>query len=132
MRTVTALGAVLVLALSVPIAIHSAPPSKSGPMVLSAVVDVDGHLVYGIGALSSEAIGTDGYYVVAFNRDVSHCTYVGSSGDYLGDGYAGPDDAITIGVGPWAPDVNKVEVVQYDTILQVDSYSSGFHLVVVC
>jgi hypothetical protein len=104
----------------------------SGPSTLTAVVAQDGHLAYGTGAVSARATGTDGSYVVTFDRDVSHCTYVAAAGDYVGDNYAGPDDAITVGAAPYDQDANSVYLLEYDAILGYDWSSSGLHLIVVC
>jgi hypothetical protein len=105
----------------------SAQPTR--PTVLTAVVNVDGTLARGSGAVSSEALGVDGQYRVTFNRDVSQCAYVGAGGEAT----AFPaDDAITIGTSPSDANVNAVFIQEYDAILGFDSYSSGFHLIVVC
>jgi len=113
------------LALAVPS--FSAAPVK--PTTLTAVVNVDGTLARGSGAVSSEALGVDGQYVVTFNRDVSQCAYVGAGGE------ATPftsDDGITIGAAPSDSNSNAVFIQEYDAVLGFDSYSSGFHLIVVC
>ena len=105
----------------------SAAPVK--PTTLTAVVNVDGTLARGSGAVSSEALGVDGQYVVTFNRDVSQCAYVGAGGE------ATPftsDDGITIGAAPSDSNSNAVFIQEYDAVLGFDSYSSGFHLIVVC
>ena len=99
---------------------------------LWAVVDIDGHLAYGSGAVFSQQIGADGTYEVVFDRDVSRCAYVAAAGDYTGDTYSGPDDAITIGAGPRDNNPQAVFLIQYDAILGMDAYSSGFHLIVNC
>jgi len=116
---------VVLLAVGLVLAARPSPTSTS----LWAVVNVDGTLARGSGAVSSEALGVDGQYVVTFNRDVSQCAYVGAGGE------ATPftsDDGITIGAAPSDADVNAVFIQEYDAILGVDSYSSGFHLIVAC
>jgi hypothetical protein len=106
----------------------SAPPPSV--WIGWAVVDVNGNLVRGSGAVSAENVGTDGVYFVRFNRDVRNCAYVGAGGE---PGNFPPDDAITIGAS--ASDrgnPNEVSIIEYDAILGADSYSSGFHLIVTC
>ena len=119
--------ALLLLAIAMATPSFSAAPARA--TVLSAVVNVDGTLVRGVGAVSSRSLEVDGEYVVTFNRNVSQCAYVGGGGE------ATPlpaDDAITIGTSPSDTSVNEVYVIEYDAILGYDSYSSGFHLIVVC
>jgi hypothetical protein len=126
-----ALSAAALLALVVIVGGASASRPVANP-VLWAVVDVDGHLAYGSGAVSSRQVGADGTYEVVFDRDVSRCAYVAVAGDYTGDSYAGPDDAITVGAAPWEGNANGVFLLEYDAILARDNYSSGFHLIVAC
>ena len=90
---------------------------------LFAVVNVDGTLDHGNGVVSSAQLGADGTYEVIFNRDVTSCAYVGSGAF---------DDALTIGVAPRDTNPNGVYVVEYDTVLGFDSWSSGFDLIVMC
>jgi hypothetical protein len=124
----------LVLLLLVPLCllVLAAPSFSAAPVrptVLTAVVNVDGTLARGSGAVSSEALGVDGQYRVTFNRDVSQCAYVGAGGEAS----AFPaDDAITIGASPSDASVNAVFVQESAAILGYDSYSSGFHLIVAC
>ncbi len=120
---------ILILILCAGLFLLGASRSQS---TLWAVVDVDGHLAYGNGAVSSQQLGADGTYEVVFDRDVSRCAYVAVGGDYTGDTYSGPDDAITIGVAPRDNNSTAVFALQYDAVLTRDSYSSGFHLVVNC
>lgn len=116
-------GAVLVLAT----ASSSAAP-RPAPTVLTAVVNTDGTLARGT-ATGSSQLGTDGYYTVTFGQDVSQCTYVASGGTATATGIL--DDAVIYTVAPnSSPDA--VTVLEYDAILARDSYSSGFHLTVVC
>ena len=124
---VLGLVALVVLTMTVAAPSFSAAPARS--TVLSAVVNVDGTLARGVGVVSSTSLGVDGQYVVTFNRNVSQCTYVGAGGE----ANAFPaDDAITIGASPSDSDSNAVFITEYDAILGYDSYSSGFHLIVVC
>lgn len=105
----------------------AAPPVKTGP--LAAVVNLDGTLARGNGAVSSLANGVDGQYVVSFNRDVSGCAYVASGGEATA---SGPDDAVVFTVAPAFGNTSGVFVQEWDGVLAQDSYSSGFHLIVVC
>jgi hypothetical protein len=110
----------------------SAAPARPAA-VLSAVVGINGNLVSGNGAVSARQLGADGWYLVTFDRDVSHCAFVGGAGDYPGDQYAGPATGVTIGIGPSdTGDVTSLSVGQYDTVLGRESFSSPFHLIVAC
>jgi hypothetical protein len=113
------------LALAIPS--FSAPPVR--PTVLTAVVNVDGTLARGSGAVSSAALGVDGQYEVIFDRDVSQCAYVATAGEAT---IFPADDAITLGVSPREGNVNGVFLAEFDALLGRDSYSSGFHLIVAC
>jgi hypothetical protein len=127
---VSAVAAVAVVALLATFQAEAAPPPPSAFKVGWAVVNVDGSLARGSGAVASEAVGTDGVYFVRFNRDVSQCAYVGAGGEAT---TFPPDDSIIIGAS--ASDrgnPNEVSVIEYDAILGADSYSSGFHLIVTC
>jgi len=97
--------------------------------MLSAVVHTDGSLARGNGVVTSVQLGTDGYYVVTFNRDVSQCTYTASGGTANATDIL--DDAVVFTVSP-GPNTSTVYVLEYDAILARDSYSSGFHLIVEC
>ncbi len=100
--------------------------------MLSAVVNVDGTLARGSGAVSSKQIGADGTYAVEFTRDVTGCAYVATAGGAL-PFTPDPDDAITLGVAPYGEGgPNWVDLIEYDAILGRDSFSSGFHLIVFC
>jgi hypothetical protein len=94
-----------------------------------AVVNLDGSLARGSGAVGSAQNGVDGQYVVTFNRDVSRCAYVASGGEATA---IAPDNAVVFTVAPAEGQANGVFVQQYDAVLAQDSYSSGFHLVVHC
>jgi hypothetical protein len=102
------------------------PPSTS---VLWAVVNVDGSLARGSGVVSTTFGDVDGVYWVEFNRDVSQCAYVAVGGEATN---FPADDAITIGVSPSDRSPNEVYLIEFDTILNQDAYSSGFHLIVSC
>jgi hypothetical protein len=93
------------------------------------VVNRDGSLARGRGAVSAAQLGVDGEYEVLFDRDVSGCTYVASGGEAT---TFPPDDAVVFTVAPREGNPNAVFVLEWDGILGIDSYSSGFHLVVVC
>ena len=123
------LGIVALVVLTMAVAAPSFSAAPARTTVLSAVVNTDGTLARGVGAVSSTSLGVDGQYVVAFNRNVSQCTYVGAGGEATA---LPADDAITIGASPSDSGSNAVFVIEYDAILGYDSYSSGFHLVVVC
>lgn len=124
-RRLLAVFAAVAVLVSAP-AVLAAPP---WPAPLWAVVRVDGSLARGGGAVSSAQFGALGYYQVVFNRDVTGCAYVVTAGEATA---LGPDDAITFSVAPREGVANGVAILEYDTILAQDSYSSGFHLVVVC
>jgi hypothetical protein len=96
---------------------------------LWAVVNVDGTLVRGSGVTGTTFGDVDGVYWVEFNRDVSQCAYVAVGGEAT---TFPADDAITIGVSPSARNPNEVYLIEFDTILNQDAYSSGFHLIVSC
>lgn len=99
---------------------------------LTAVIDRDGTLAYGNGAISARYTGTDGVYFVGFDRDVSGCTRVAAGGDFPGDGYAGPDDSIVVGSAPLDSDPTSVFLLQWDGELGFDWPSSPLHLIVAC
>jgi hypothetical protein len=129
-RYIAAVTSVIAIVLLLAVVRADAAPRPSSFTTGWAVVNVDGSLARGSGAVSAEAVGTDGVYFVRFNRDVSNCAYVGGAGEAT---TFPADDAITIGTA--ASDrgnPNEVYVIQYDAILARDSYSSGFHLIVVC
>jgi hypothetical protein len=94
-----------------------------------AVVNVDGSLARGSGAVSSTQLGVDGQYTVTFNRNVSGCAYVANGGEATA---IAPDDAVVFTVAPGEGNPNAVFVQEWDGVLGVDSYSSGFHLIVTC
>ncbi len=83
----------------------------------------------GRGAVSSAQLGVDGQYEVVFDHDVSACAYVASGGEATP---IGPDDAVVFTVAPRGGNVNAVFVQEWDGVLARDSYSSGFHLIVIC
>ena len=138
-RYIVAIVATVVLAAGLSlVTTASAARPAAGPSVLSAVVTLDlsttpptASLARGVGAVSAVATGVDGAFEVTFNRDVSNCAYVGGAGEASAN-TPGPDDAITISTAPSAVSVNNVYVLEYDAILARDSYSSGFHLLVIC
>jgi hypothetical protein len=108
------------------------PPPTTAPGGFTtgwAVVNLDGSLARGSGAVGSAQNGVDGQYVVTFNRDVSRCAYVASGGEATA---IAPDNAVVFTVAPAEGNVNAVFVQEYDAVLAQDSYSSGFHLTVTC
>lgn len=105
----------------------SAAPRTSGP--LTAVVNLDGSLARGNGAVSSTQLGVDGQYLVTFNRDVSTCAYVASGGEATPNA---PDNFVIFTVAPSDANPAAVFVQESDVVLARDSYSSGFHLIVAC
>jgi hypothetical protein len=102
---------------------------QSTATTLAAVVTVDGMLARGRGAVSSAQLGVDGQYEVVFDQDVSNCTYVASGGEST---ILGPDDAVVFTVAPRLGNANAILIQEWDGVLGRDSYSSGFHVVVVC
>ena len=125
------LAAVAIAAAAVAVAVPAAAGQHAAPTVLSAVVNADGTLARGIGAVSSQQTGVDGEYRVTFTRDVSGCAYVAGAGEAAAFS-SGPDDAITLSAAPDNSSTATVFILEYDAILARDSYSSGFHLIVVC
>jgi type II secretory pathway pseudopilin PulG len=118
------LAAILTVTLS-----STSRAARSTTATLTAVVNVDGSLARGRGAVSSSQLGVDGQYEVVFNRDVSNCAYVASGGEAT---TFPPDDAVVFTVAPRDGNANAVFVQEWDGVLGYDFYSSGFHLVVVC
>lgn len=104
-------------------------PGTAAPAPLWAVVNVDGTLARGSGVVSTTFADVDGVYWVEFNRDVSQCAYVATAGEAT---TFPADDAITFGVSPSDRSPNEVYLIEFDTILNQDAYSSGFHLIVIC
>ena len=128
MRKSLALVVMLILALAVARPGFSAAPVKV-PTPMWAVVNVDGSLARGRSAVSSAQLGVDGQYEVVFNRDVSACAYVASGGEATPNS---PDDAVVFTVAPRDSNPDAVFVQEWDGVLARDSYSSGFHLIVLC
>ncbi len=101
------------------------PTSPSPPTTLWAVVDADGTLVRGSGAVGSEKRAT-GFYLVTFNRDVSGCAYVASIGDVFG-GEIGASETVpppyeTLNTQVWVQSHNSTGAM----------LDKRFHLVVNC
>jgi hypothetical protein len=119
--------AILVLALAVTSPSFAARPTPTVP--IWAVVNLDGSLARGSGAVSSSQLGVDGQYEVVFSKNVANCAYVASGGEATTNS---PDDAVVFTVAPRDSNPNAVFVQEWDGVLGVDSYSSGFHLVVTC
>lgn len=113
--------AVVLVAIFAQVTLAGKPPVAGA--ALWAVVNLDGSLARSSGAVSSAQLGADGSYEVIFNRDVTGCAYTATGAD---------DDALSMGVSSRDGNVNGVYVIEYDTILARDSYSSGFDLVVNC
>ena len=120
---------ILAALLPVTLSSTSSAARSTTAVSLTAVVNVDGSLARGRGAVSSSQLGVDGQYEVVFNRDVSNCAYVASGGEAT---TFPPDDAVVFTVAPRDGNANAVFVQEWDGVLGRDSYSSGFHLVVVC
>ena len=117
---VAVLAAVL-LAVGANVGAAGKPPVAAA--TLWAVVNVDGTLARASGAVSSAQLGADGSYEVVFNRDVTGCAWTATGAD---------DDGLTIGVSGRDGNPAGVYLIEYDTVLARDSYSSGFDLVVNC
>ena len=128
MKLLVALGTLAAI-LAVGLNSTNGAPRNTSATSLAAVVHVDGTLARGRGTVSSAALGVDGQYEVIFDRDVSACTYVASGGEAT---TVGPDDAVVFTVAPRDSNANGVFVQEWDGVLGYDSYSSGFHLIVVC
>ncbi len=94
-----------------------------------AVVNTDGSLARGAGAVASAQTGTQAFYLVTFNKDVSQCAYTASGGTAASTDV--DDNAVVFTVNP-ATNPDQVLVEEYDAILGFDSFSSGFHLIVAC
>jgi hypothetical protein len=131
MRKLIVSVAVVVVAVALLAAVRAeaAPPPPSGFTTGWAVVNLNGSLARGRGAVSSTQLGVDGQYAVTFNRDVSQCAYVASGGEATA---SAPDDAVVVTVAPGEGNPITVFVQEDDAILGADSYSSGFHLIVTC
>jgi hypothetical protein len=111
------------------------------PTMLSAVVFVEpttqqATLVRGNGVTDAVWIGTDGFYTVTFNRDVSSCAYVATAGVPYSNSVA--DDDVILDVAPaldnntGLPAPNGVSVEEWDGGLNAPHGSTGFHLIVEC
>jgi len=121
---------VSILAAILSVTLSTSDAARSTTAVsLTAVVNLDGSLARGRGAVSSSQLGVDGQYEVVFDRDVSNCVYVASGGEAT---TVAPDDAVVFTVAPRDGNVNAVFVQEWDGVLARDSYSSGFHIIVVC
>jgi hypothetical protein len=94
---------------------------------LWAVVNVDGTLARGRGATSSDSLGVDGQYEVAFNRNVSNCAYVATLGDATAS--TGAEGVVT--VAPRDGNANAVFVQTFDVLTGTET-NLPFHLVALC
>ena len=94
---------------------------------LWAVVNADGTLARGRGAVSSASLGVDGQYGVVFNRDVSSCAFAATLGDATSS--TGAEGVVT--VAPRDGDVNAVFVQTFDVLTSVEA-DLPFHLAVFC
>ena len=103
------------------------PPGAPGApaTALWAVVNADGTLARGSGAVSSTSLGF-GTYEVLFNRDVTGCAYVASAGTASS---GSPPDAF-VSTSPRANDVNGVFLDARTST--GDSVPNPFHLAVFC
>jgi hypothetical protein len=126
---VLVVGGILAALLPVTLTSTRSAARSTTAVSLTAVVNVDGSLARGRGVVSSAQLGVDGQYEVVFNRDVSNCAYVASGGEAT---TLPPDDAVVFTVAPRDGNANAVFVQEWDGVLGRDSYSSGFHLMVVC
>lgn len=100
-----------------------------GVAILSAVVSSDGSLVRGSGALSSSNLGSvgNGSFEVVFDRSVTDCTYVASTG---GTATSGNPDPGMANVTRRAGDESAIFVITRDetgTLADLD-----FHVIVFC
>jgi hypothetical protein len=104
----------------------AAPDDSLGMALMSAVVNDDGTLARGAGAVSSQKID-NGKVVVVFNRNVRECTYVATLGfantNSLGIGG-------TVDVRGYSADVNAVLVLTSSTAPSPSNMP--FHLIVFC
>jgi hypothetical protein len=132
---------------------RAAAVSTRPSTVLTAVVNADGTLARGVGAVSADSVcipadsfvlsttnvcptGTqryaDGSYVVTFDRDITNCAYIATAGESRGL-TPGPVSAITLGTIPYLEKgPNSIFLIEYDANLNLEINESGFHLVVVC
>ena len=94
---------------------------------LWAVVNANGSLARGRGAVSAASLGVDGQYQVVFDRNVAACAYVATLGD------AGPSTGAVgvVTVAPRAGNANAVFVQTYNSETGVE-VNLPFHLVAVC
>ena len=126
---VTSFFAGTALSVVSPVSAGKPVTSPPAPVVLWAVVNVDGTLARGNGVVSTTFADVDGVYWVEFNRDVTQCAYVATAGEAT-DFPA--DDAITFGVSPSDRNPNEIYLIEFDAILNQDAYSSGFDVIVTC
>jgi hypothetical protein len=93
---------------------------------LFAVVNSNGSLARGLGAVSSRGTGLIGNYEVIFNRDVRNCAYVATIGRF-NTGVAAPGE---ITVASRGGNNNGVFLTLKDSA--GNRRAEGFHLVVTC
>jgi hypothetical protein len=93
---------------------------------LFAVVDANGLLVRDFRAVSSQRFST-GQYEVVFNRNVSRCAYVATTGDSGNDTVPPPGEIAVVGR---FGDANAVFITTYDS--NGRPADRGFHLAVHC
>jgi hypothetical protein len=140
-KVVAAVVAAMLVAFGFVIATAASSAPKPSPTMLSAVVDVESTtqqatLVRGNGVVSAVWIGTDGFYHVTFDRDVSQCAYVATAG--VSSAFTIADDDIILNVEPAldnntglaAP--NAVTVEEWDGGTNTPHGTEGFHLIVEC
>lgn len=96
--------------------------------VMSAVVEADGQLARGVGAVSAGvADAQTGWYEVAFNRDVSGCTFSATPGETGNFGVT--SDRVVSVAGRWQQN-NAVFVITQN--LSGFEVAQSFHLLVIC
>jgi hypothetical protein len=139
-RTLWVLAAAWLVAVTAAVAVTPASSApRPAPTMLSAVVFVEpttqqATLVRGNGVTDAVWIGTDGFYHVTFNRDVSSCAYTATAGVPYWNSVN--DDGVILNVAPASdgsgPLPDAVTVQEYDAVLGRDNGSTGFHLIVEC
>lgn len=94
---------------------------------LTAVVDANGTLNRGTGALGVTHTAGSGSYIVQFNQDVTNCTYEATIGLSGSSGTSGRGFITVVGAAAGA---DRVFVTTNDTAMAVAE--RGFHLLVKC
>ncbi len=96
---------------------------------LFAVVDADGNLIRGAGAVSAEMAAT-AHYDVIFDRNVTGCAYVAVLGSV--DSTLGPQGEAQVAQDPANPNGVRVRTTNSDGTAIPKISAASFHLHVAC